>query len=93
MALFFNLTVPVVKPFLVLRIAVADHANRRYAKPQQVTVALCRITLKVAVQFSFTLRDCQLVLRFSKVIHTNKLIALLGQRGNGLLEDIQLLLC
>jgi hypothetical protein len=50
------------------------------------------VALEVAVQHAFTLSNRQLIIRTGKVIHTDKLIAGFGQRSNGFLQDIQLLL-
>ncbi|WP_414016201.1 oxygen-independent coproporphyrinogen III oxidase, partial [Enterobacter ludwigii] len=42
--------------------------------------------------FAFTLGNSQLVIRTSKVIHADELITGFGQRGDGFLQNIQLLL-
>ena len=44
------------------------------------------------MQYPFALSNGQLVIRTGKVIHADKLIAGVGQRGDGFLQDIQLLL-
>ena len=44
------------------------------------------------MQHAFALGHCQLVIRASKVIHTDKLIARLCQEGDGFLQDIEFLL-
>ena len=60
--------------------------------PSQIGIALGRVALEVAVQYPFALSNGQLVIRTGKVIHADKLIAGVGQRGDGFLQDIQLLL-
>lgn len=47
---------------------------------------------EVTMQHAFTLGHRQLVIRASKVIHTDKLIARLRQEGDGFLQDIEFLL-
>ncbi|MNE62047.1 hypothetical protein D3C80_1573060 [compost metagenome] len=44
------------------------------------------------MQFPFALCHGQFIIRAGKVVHADKLIAGLGQRGDGLLQDIQFLL-
>ncbi|MNF06607.1 hypothetical protein D3C80_2065950 [compost metagenome] len=45
------------------------------------------------MQLAFALGHRQLIIRASKVIHADKLITGLSQRSDGLLQDIQFLLC
>ena len=78
--------------FLVLRVAIADHANGRNAQPQQIAVALRGVALEITMQYTFSLSNSQFVVRAGKVIHTNKLITGAGQRSDGLLQNIELLL-
>ncbi len=44
------------------------------------------------MQYTFALSHRHFVIRTGKVVHTDKLIARLRQRGDGFLQDIQLLL-
>lgn len=47
---------------------------------------------EVTVENTFALGNRQLIVRAGKVIHSDKLIAGFGQRGDGLLQNVQLLL-
>lgn len=47
---------------------------------------------EITVQNTLALGNRQLVIRAGKVIHPNELITCFGQRGDGLLQNIQLLL-
>ncbi len=75
-----------------MRVAVANHADSRDAHSQQIGITLSGVALEVAMQDTFPLGNRQLVIRAGKVIHADKLIASIGQRGDGFLQDIQLLL-
>ena len=47
------------------------------------------ISLKIAVQFAFTLRNRQLIIRLGKVVNADILIACVSQRMDGITEHGQ----
>ena len=75
---FINLLIILLQLFLVLRIAIANHTDRRHAHPQQVGVSLGGISLEVAMQNTFPLGYRQLIIRAGKVVHADKLISRRG---------------
>ncbi|MNT18675.1 hypothetical protein D3C72_1538910 [compost metagenome] len=92
MTLRFDAAVINLQLFLVLRIAVPQHADGGDTQPQQITVALGGVPLEITVKFSFALRHRQLIVRSCEMIHADKLITRFGQGGYGVLQDIQFLL-
>ena len=51
------LLVVLLELFLVLGVAVANHADRRNAHPQQIGIALSGVALEITMQYAVTLRD------------------------------------
>ena len=76
---FIHLLIVKLQLFLVLRVAVANHADRRHPHPQQIGIALGGVSLEIAVQDAVALSNGQLIIRAGKMIHTDKLIAGVGE--------------
>ena len=87
-----NLCVIGLELFLVLGVGITDHADGGDPQPQQIAITLSGIALEVAVQLALALRHCQLVIGFGKMVHTDELVTLTGQEGDGVLQHGQLLL-
>ena len=80
----------VLKHAMILRVDVANTADGRYPKRNQVAIGLRRVSLEIALQRAFVKRNGQFVTRKCKMIHPDVDIARVKQRGHRQLEHREL---